>query len=413
MKFVGVKNEAGDFATQSDVGSVYTNPTELVGSSDGHLWYDTDEDFTDFWNWGQVVPWSPVAAYQAEGPVSVVTYQGSTYVAIQPSVNVIPSSDPTKWQLVAARGSDGTNGTNGLNGQDSTAKVALTEPPASSFPNSIIPEGAIWIDPDAGNVARQEIYARNAQKVMGGGQARKIVSTSGIAWSVSPNCLDIYGAGRGPTTSPDGYFRIFMPPNGTVIQVLGRPTAGPHTVTVTGGYIPLLAGETLWWAIPLGSAWNAAGTFYITAAGSGGAGANYEVPETWLRIITRAGGYPVDPSAYRWGDGMHQSYWTGITFLNGWTNYGPTSFSTAAWKKTNGLVTWRGLIAGGTAGSAICSLDPLTNGNNNSGYADLFTIHAGGVDGRLDATPTALVATAGANSYYQLAGLSYWNTPDT
>ena len=126
MKYVGTKDAATELATQSDVGSVYTAPTELVGSTQGHLWYDTDEEQGDYYNWDKVTTWNPVTAYRDEGPVSVVLYQGSAYVAIQPSVNVIPSSDPTKWQLIASKGdpgTNGTNGTNGLNGSDATALV--------------------------------------------------------------------------------------------------------------------------------------------------------------------------------------------------------------------------------------------------------------------------------------------------
>jgi len=404
MKYVGTKDATTELATQADIGTVYVDPNELAGTPVGHMWYDSDDNTEDLYNWNALEAWNSGRNYFAASPVSVVTYQGETYAAVADSLNVIPGTNPAVWTKIAAKGVDGANG---ANGKDSTAVVNNDPPLASSFPNSTIPEGTIWIEPDAGNLTKQEMFGRNLQRVMGAGYLRKIVSSNGPSWTGSP--ITIYGAGRGPTTSPDGYFRIAMPANGTVITKLGSP-GGTTTVTVTGGYVPMLGGETLWWVPPFGSAWNAPGTFYLTAAGSGGVGPNYDVPETWIRIISRAGGYPSDPSAYIWGDGQAQSYWIGATLLNGWVNYGAASFNTAAWKKVNGWVTWRGLIMNGTG--VICNLD-ATNGNYNGAVQDIFFSLATNAVGRIDVAATNINFTFGSNAFVSLANIAYWNVQDS
>jgi len=404
MKYVGTKDATTELATQADIGTVYVDPNEMAGTPVGHMWYDSDDDTEDLYNWNALEAWNAGRNYFAASPVSVVTYQGETYAAIANSLNVIPGTNPAVWTKIAAKGVDGANG---ANGKDSTAVVNNDPPPASSFPNSIIPEGSIWIEPDAGNLTKQESFVRNAQRVMGTSYLRKIVSSLGPSWTGSP--ITIYGAGRGPTIAKDGYLHIAMPANGTVITKLGAP-GGTTTVTVTGGYIPMLAGETLWWVPPLGSAYNAVGTFYLTAAGSSGVGLNYDVPETWIRVITRAGGYPSDPSAYIWGDGQAQSYWIAPTLLNGWVNYGPASFSPAAWKKVNGYVTWRGLIGNGTG--QICALD-ATNGNYNYGTSEIFVSLSANAIGRIDVSTVSMSLTLGTNSFVSLANIAYWNVQDS
>jgi hypothetical protein len=60
--------------------------------------------------WGAVSAWTSSATYTAGPPASVVTYQGSTYVAAAASTSVTPPSSTADWTEVAAAGTNGTNG---------------------------------------------------------------------------------------------------------------------------------------------------------------------------------------------------------------------------------------------------------------------------------------------------------------
>lgn len=46
-----------------------------------------------------------------------VSYQGQSYVALQPSTNVAPDSDPLTWDVFAAKGADGAPGAEGPQGE--------------------------------------------------------------------------------------------------------------------------------------------------------------------------------------------------------------------------------------------------------------------------------------------------------
>jgi hypothetical protein len=61
--------------------------------------------------------WDNSTAYVA---YDVVEEDGSTYVAIAGSTNVVPGTDPTKWELVASKGDTGANGAPGAPGADGT-----------------------------------------------------------------------------------------------------------------------------------------------------------------------------------------------------------------------------------------------------------------------------------------------------
>lgn len=82
--------------------------------------------------------WSPVTAYTARDGVQ---YNGSSWIALQPSVNIPPGSSGTMWSLFALRGADGPpggvgpagpQGMPGANGTATSSYYAVL-PAASSF----------------------------------------------------------------------------------------------------------------------------------------------------------------------------------------------------------------------------------------------------------------------------------------
>lgn len=390
------KNSAGVEETVDPTGGATVQAAEPTGGAEGHLWWDSDETAYDY-SWRKVEAWSSSAAYTVN-PTSVVTYGGETWAALADSTNVVPGTDGTKWIRVAQKGA-------------TTATVSNTQPSSPV-------EGQIWIEPAGTGFIGQDAYARQAQRVLRGG-GRRLVGSANIAWGAPFYTL---GAGRNPGLAPSGYHEIAMPATNTVIQKVGG--SGTSTVTADSSYwnpagrlIPLAAGESLWYALPIGSAFNTVGTFYITHASPT---VDFEVPETWVLIVARSRAYPtVDRCGYLWGDGVEDSEWLAPTFEPGWSNYdGGTYYSTAGWKKINGMVHWKGLVKGGTG--KICTLYPAYNGNmggNGAGIADIAGSHgsvAGGAGTslRVDAWPTQLLFNTGggAASWVSLADIPpYWN----
>lgn len=78
--------------------------------------------------------------------LDAVSYQGSSYMAIDDSIGVLPT-DTTKWQLLAEKGADGTNG------QDGTTPVKgtdyFTESEINEFKNDV--KDAVKTDLDFDN----------------------------------------------------------------------------------------------------------------------------------------------------------------------------------------------------------------------------------------------------------------------
>ena len=90
-------------------------------------------------------------------------------------------------------------------------------------------------------------------------------------------------------------------------------------------------------------------------------------------------------------------------FQNAWTNYG-SPFSTAAYRKINGVVRLRGLIASGTMSAAAFTLP--------AGYRPtqqwLFGTISNSSIGRVDVTTAGVVMPSlGSNAWYALDGLSF------
>jgi hypothetical protein len=374
-------------------GGAAVQPDEPVGTDEGHLWYDTDDNDGGTANWGQVQDWNVLTTYQATEPVSVVTYDGETYAAIATSTGVAPGTDVTKWIKVAAKGGA------------SSATVA------DVFPENPI-AGQIVIQPSAAPLQLQEPFGRLGQRVLRGG-GRRIVSTGGVAWTKR---FYIAGAGRRSAHAPDGYFNIVMPPIGTVIQKIGG-AAGTATVTTDGSYqntatryVPLTAGETLWWIPPYGSVGTTAGEFVITRWPIT---ADYDVPETWVHIVSHNIDYPAtDGCSHVWGDGQQQSRWIAAALQSPWVWYG-TGHGFPAWKKENGWVRWRGLIKGGsTANPRICWLGD-DNADMSEDAANTVNLHLVNSDtgySRVDTNSAQMMlVTGGGSAFLSLAPIRYWN----
>lgn len=402
------KNSAGVESLVAPTGGGATvQPNEPAGTSDGHLWYDTDEVGYDF-NWAQVQPWSAGTAYTATAPVSIVTYNGETYAAKANSTGITPGTDATKWTKIAAKGSD------------STAIVSTTTPSSGS-------SGQIWIEPDGGAYLTQAAHAmRIQQTLMGGG--KRTVGTSGVAWEYR---FRVVGIGKYASINPDGVWGIEMPPLGTVIQKIGTRAGDPATATVTaspdavgGRYVPLAAGETLWWVPPYGSVSSAAGEFIIAANVVDLTEPEYRVPDEWVFIVKRANTYPVyDDVSHIWGDGRRESMWQvvgadgGMTsFANGWNQYttDANGYNWAAWQKVDGWVNWRGLIKGGTVGAGVIAINLHTSLQQVAGSSpglgpngDLWPANANGF-GRIDVYGAGIRISGGNNAFCSLANLRYW-----
>lgn len=226
----------------------------------------------------------------------------------------------------------------------------------------------------------------------GGGQRYAAAAT--VSWSYR---MMLMGIGRNPSLTPQGYLAITMPADGTVIPKFGHPTV--FSGTVSGGQIPLGGWEALYYAPPWGSATGNSvdanfRTVYYTS--------DFIVPDDWILICVRNGD-PGDGSV-TWADGRQSDYWRAVTFSNSWVNYGGTFFS-AAYRKVEGVVQFRGVIKTGTVGLPAFTLP--------AGYRPNFTVVLSTVSnaaaGRVDVTNTGTVVpmAPSSNVYVSLDGLTF------
>jgi hypothetical protein len=377
--------------------------TEDPGWPEGTVWWDTDEVAEAGYLWDAIEAWDPTTTYSDVSPVSVVTYEGSTYIATAASTGEVPGTGAS-WMKVAERGDDGTDGY-------VTAIYQSAEP--TQMPNGEpLVGGAIWVDPDATGFQSQEAFSRLGQRTLRGG-GRRIVSTGGVAWTQR---FYVAGAGRNAAHASDGYFNIVMPPIGTVINKIGGAAA---TATVTadgsyqntaGRYIPLAAGETLWWNPPMGSVGTTLGEFIITRWPIT---ADYDVPETWVHVVSANIDYPVsDGCSHEWGDGREQSYWTDAALQAPWSNYG-AGHAKAGWKKENGWVMWKGLVKGGSTGNPRivwlsdynADMSEVTAGDKN-----LHIVSSDTSTSRVDTDNAQMqLITGGGSAFLSLGQIRYWN----
>lgn len=185
----------------------------------------------------------------------------------------------------------------------------------------------------------RNIYMRNAARLMTGGGNRKAPDANTISWST--RFLLGMGAGRSTSTALSGYFNVEQPPSGQVIPVLGDTRGTATTVTSSG--IPLVNWQILWYDPPVGGGEvSDPSRFYITSYGMNFA----PVPPTWVPLVTKNG----DSGTFYWFDGQETAAWIYPTLTSGWSNYG-SGYTSARYKKQNGVVYAQGLIKGGTLGS--------------------------------------------------------------
>lgn len=168
----------------------------------------------------------------------------------------------------------------------------------------------------------------------------RTVTSAGIAWG---NSGIVISSGKGPGTAAGGFFYVNMPPNGTVVPVLGS-TSGT-SVTVTGGRIPLSGWRSLYYELPLGEGTDSLpGNFTILDYTD--TEVDVEAPASWVLVAKgNAFGWP----DIIWGDGQQSSYMRPIPMSNGWVNYGPP-FPGAGYKVENGRLYAEGLVKNGTTG---------------------------------------------------------------
>lgn len=67
--------------------------------------------------WTAIAEWSATSTYTAGPPASLVSFQGSSYVAARSSLGASPSASPSDWILVASAGAKGEQGEQGEQGE--------------------------------------------------------------------------------------------------------------------------------------------------------------------------------------------------------------------------------------------------------------------------------------------------------
>lgn len=237
------------------------------------------------------------------------------------------------------------------------------------------------------------------QLVLTGGGVRKVAAGS-ISWSRS---FVAVGSGR-DTNAPSGYFEIAMPANGVVIPIYYPASGGASSTTVTGGAVPLLGWQALYYEVPLGQAYSSTTNFRIVDYQADQA---FTIPNNWILICTRNGdGFsPV----FKWGDGRSQDPWRALPLANGWAAYSVTDWGLPAYRWSNdGRIELKGLVAGGTG--IIATLDSTLTPDEN----DMFfqPCNPAGLL-RIDVQPGGAIypngyMSSGNNGWVELKGMSWW-----
>jgi hypothetical protein len=98
-------------------------------------------------------------------------------------------------------------------------------------------------------------------------------------------------------------------------------------------------------------------------------------------------------------------------FQNSWTNYNLTAYPAAAfWKDSSGIVHLRGLVMSGGLNTIFGLPAGYRIGPNISigTRANIFGVHAGGAEGRIDIYNTgAVLLAAGSTGYVALSGICF------
>jgi hypothetical protein len=131
------------------------------------------------------------------------------------------------------------------------------------------------VERDAINYLAQTAVAalRGGAHMIGGGTLTR--DASGVSWSAR---FLIINHGTGAHFALAGFFEIAMPPNGTVIPVVGSASS----VTVTSGRILLPGYHSLFYILPIGAGTTSVpANFRIVNYGT----ADY-VPDHWVHVAT-------------------------------------------------------------------------------------------------------------------------------
>jgi microcystin-dependent protein len=258
------------------------------------------------------------------------------------------------------------------------------------------------LESGTGLLARQEHKLALMQAAMSGGGNRKVTSTS-IAWTIA---FRLMGSGVDELT-PSGYFNISMPPDGTVIPVIGSPTV--TSTTVSGGKIDFSWASgysVLYYKVPWYAVRDTQNDRFLIVEWNGTPTAGV-VPEGCVFVAARNG--DDDSPRWKWGDGRHSDDWKNMGLNNGWVAYGGgTEFGPAQWRWTDaGEVELRGLIAGGAA-AAIAQFGT----DQYPEYTNIYTVESASGTARIDMSKVGTLvlvgySTGGSNAYVSLVGIRW------
>ena len=195
--------------------------------------------------------WSSTAAYHVDDTVG---YGGSTYIALKDNTNVTPGTDPTTWQVMAAKGDTGATGPQGPTGpqgiQGPTGATGAQGPPGadSTVPGPTGPQGPVGATGPQGPTG-----ATGAQGIQGIQGIQGPVGPTGATGSQGP-------AGATGATGPAG---PGVPTGGTTGQVLTKTSAtdfatnwqtpaGGASVTISDTAPVAPVAGNLWWKSDIG-----------------------------------------------------------------------------------------------------------------------------------------------------------------
>ncbi len=248
---------------------------------------------------------------------------------------------------------------------------------------------------------------RLLQLLMTHGGLRKVDSNSGISWTGPFRTM---GAGQDDLV-PGGFYNVNLPPDGTVIPVIGHQTI--TSVTVTAGFIRFtgLSGyAALYYDVPYGNTSPASvpSRFTIVDFGAG----PIVIPPSWLLIAQ----HNIDGASpdYKWGDGKRQDRWRNLTLGTGWINYGgnnPTAdnYAPASYRfEDDGKISLRGLVANGTA-SLISAFGAGFGPDNRAMFNQIANGGVSRVDVLNNGEMHAISYHAGANNaFLSLEGITWY-----
>lgn len=102
--------------------------------------------------WTAIAEWSPSSTYTAGPPASLVSYQGSSYVAARSSLGAVPSASPSDWIVIATAGAQGEKGEKGDDGEQGIQGVPGVDgaPGAQGLPGAPGEQGLQGIQGVAG-----------------------------------------------------------------------------------------------------------------------------------------------------------------------------------------------------------------------------------------------------------------------